>query len=289
MSCPDCFKGAEHIHGPPPKGTESTLHGVECYVSQTGDSPNATIVFLTDAFGYKFINNRQLADVYASSTGFRVLIPHVLADPAPTSMIDNMHYLTSSDSILNPLTFLKKAYTALTVLFTLGPFLIKNRPAVAKPKILAFVRAVKAENPDAKLGVAGFCFGGRYATTLCAEPAVEGGKSPLFDASFAAHPSGNAEGDFIEAVTRFKVPYSMCIGDKDMVMSHPKVEAMEAALRKAAGPGDGEGGINYEITLKKNCTHGFAVRGIPGNKDEEKAAQEATEQAVEWFKRWLSK
>ena len=45
---------------------------------------------------------------------------------------------------------------------------IINRPAAARPKIYAFLRALRKDEAKAlPVGVAGFCWGGRFVTDLC--------------------------------------------------------------------------------------------------------------------------
>jgi dienelactone hydrolase len=75
MSCPDCFSG--HVHPGTPRGKEVKLHGLDVYVAEpkkTGDV-KGTIVVITDAFGWKFVNNRILADNYADKSSYRVYVP----------------------------------------------------------------------------------------------------------------------------------------------------------------------------------------------------------------------
>jgi dienelactone hydrolase len=79
MSCPACFSGgttASH-----PTGTTTTLHGLQTYVAQPeeGVTPKGVIVFITDAFGWEFANNRVLCDHYAKRGGFLVYCPDFMA------------------------------------------------------------------------------------------------------------------------------------------------------------------------------------------------------------------
>jgi hypothetical protein len=75
MSCTDCFRGG--VSGSEPSGTETTIHGIPTYVAQPEDgvTPKGMIVFITDAFGWKFVNNRVLSDQYAKKGGFLVYCP----------------------------------------------------------------------------------------------------------------------------------------------------------------------------------------------------------------------
>jgi len=89
----------------------------------------------------------------------------------------------------------------------------------------------------------------------------------------------------IDALTTFKTPYSMAIGDKDLVFKEKDVLSTQAEAREKVGT---EEDNNYEIKIYKGCMHGFAVRAAPGNKVESDAAEEAAKQAIEWFKKYLN-
>ena len=83
----------------------------------------------------------------------------------------------------------------------------------------------------------------------------------LVDVQFCAHPSHLSLPDMIiDAVTTFKVPYSLAQADVDIVLPTKKVLDMEARLRQTIGDGQGEGGHNYEIKIWKDCRHGFNSR-----------------------------
>ena len=75
MSCPDCFTG--HVHEGTPTGKTVTLHGLDTYVAEPakGTKVKGVIVFIPDAFGWEFVNNRILADSYAKNGRYRVYLP----------------------------------------------------------------------------------------------------------------------------------------------------------------------------------------------------------------------
>lgn len=102
---------------------------------------------------------------------------------------------------------------------------------------------------------------------------------------FCAHPSGIEPKMVLDALTTFKVPYSMAVGDKDFVFKPDQVLATQAEAREKVGA---EGEHNYEIKTYPGCLHGFAVRAMPGNKVETEAAEEAAKQAVDWFNKYLN-
>jgi len=78
MSCSGCVSGT--LHDGEPAGKEEVLHGLNVYVTKPAESttPKGLIVFITDAFGWRFVNNRLLADKYAKKGGFLVLIPDLM-------------------------------------------------------------------------------------------------------------------------------------------------------------------------------------------------------------------
>jgi hypothetical protein len=102
---------------------------------------------------------------------------------------------------------------------------------------------------------------------------------------FCAHPSAITQTMVIDALSTFKVPYSMAIGDKDFVFKEETVLSTQAEAREKIGP---EEDNNYEIRIYKGCMHGFAVRAAPGNKIEMDGAEEAAKQAAAWYNKYLN-
>lgn len=291
MSCPDCFRGSVHSHSGEAKGTTETLHGATCYIApplSTSTATSATIIYITDAFGLNLINTKLLADRFAAETGFRVLVPDVI--PGGGASLAAMVAGERADEPVawwNIFGWLRRAYAKFLVACLTFRFLLWSSPKAAYPKnILPFARAVRAGLPaGAKLGVVGFCWGGFGSTKLCEEPAVEGGTERLIDVQFCGHPYGLKTPDMIiDAVTRYEVPYSMAIGDRDRWLSKEAVEQTQAALDQVIERGGNERG---EIRMYPGCTHGFVVRAKPGNEVETLAAEQARVQAIEWLKRYL--
>ncbi len=89
---------------------------------------------------------------------------------------------------------------------------------------------------------------------------------------------------FSEAIKTFHTPYSMAIGDSDIAYSEKKVLETQAALRQTVGTPEEN---DYEIRIYKGRKHGFTVRALPGDKADMMAMEEARDQAVNWFKRYL--
>ncbi|KAF2190772.1 alpha/beta-hydrolase [Zopfia rhizophila CBS 207.26] len=290
MSCPDCFKGGRATGDP--KGKITTIHGVRTYIAgpPSMSASISTIIFYTDAFGLSLANNKLVADAYASATGFRVLVPDIIpGGPMSPNAMPIM------DIVLGPVLWwniwghLVRAWSFVKALSYVVPFFIRAFPSKCLGVCLDYARKVKADLPaGAKLGVAGFCWGGYQSINLSAQSAIEGGSERLVDAQFCAHPSAlNVPSDILDAVTKFKTPVAIAHAENDYVLSTRKVEEAEAILRQTAGGGEGQGGFNYHIKIYKDVGHGFAVRAKPGSEAEARGADEAKEQAVEWFKKWL--
>lgn len=81
LVCKDCVTGS--LHPGDPTGHEETLHGFPTYIASPPaelfpSGPTATVVIISDAFGWKLPNARLLADRYARKAGWRVLLPDFL-------------------------------------------------------------------------------------------------------------------------------------------------------------------------------------------------------------------
>lgn len=89
----------------------------------------------------------------------------------------------------------------------------------------------------------------------------------------------------LDALTTFETPYSLAIGDKDILLKEKEVLSTQATARQQVGE---EEDNNYELKIYKDCKHGFAVRAAPGNKVESDAAEEAAKQAIAWYNKYLN-
>lgn len=78
MSCPDCFKGS--VHDGEPRGKTIKLHDLDTYVVEPseGKEVKGIVVVIPDAFGWKFVNCRLLADNYADKSNYKVYMPDVM-------------------------------------------------------------------------------------------------------------------------------------------------------------------------------------------------------------------
>jgi dienelactone hydrolase len=95
MACAECFTG--HIKSSKPKGEVRELHGRKTYIASPDGSasPKGIVVIVPDAFGWKFVNNRLLADQYASRGQFKVYLPDFMdGTAAPLWMMDVFSQVT---------------------------------------------------------------------------------------------------------------------------------------------------------------------------------------------------
>ncbi|PSN69831.1 alpha/beta-hydrolase [Corynespora cassiicola Philippines] len=284
MSCPDCFKGStrEGI----PEGTIETIAGISTYVakSPSDEVSPSTIIFITDAFGFNLTNSKLLADNYALRTGCRVLVPDIIpGGGVPADSLELMESVTSPVGILNLPGQILRVYNGIRMMSRFLPFALRTRNIF--PSVLSYARSIRSElPPGGKLGAAGFCWGGLQTTKLSAESAVEDGEAPLLDAHFTAHPAGiKIPDEFVSAATKFHVPISVAVGDKDSVLPKDSAEELKLGLE---GKFDKDRG-QFEVVIYSDCGHGFAVRADPKKTVENKAADEAAQQAVDWFRKHL--
>lgn len=84
MACSECFQG--HIHDGKWTGKVRNIFGRQTYVATPPDDVpiKGIVVIVPDAYGWEFVNNRLLADHYASRGHFLVYLPDFMdGRPSP--------------------------------------------------------------------------------------------------------------------------------------------------------------------------------------------------------------
>lgn len=83
MSCSECFQG--HTRDGTPTGEVRKMFGRQTYVATPSDKPvKGIVIIVPDAYGWEFVNNRLLADYYASRGDLLVYLPDFMdGRPAP--------------------------------------------------------------------------------------------------------------------------------------------------------------------------------------------------------------
>ena len=86
--CEKCVSGT--VHSGTATGSDIRLGSLRCYYAAPPLNlpPAPTILFLTDVFGYSFVNARLLADAYAREN-FHVLVPDLFSgDPIDPKLLN---------------------------------------------------------------------------------------------------------------------------------------------------------------------------------------------------------
>ncbi|KAI0357503.1 alpha/beta-hydrolase [Trametes cingulata] len=257
MSCPECVTGA--LHTGTPKGTERKIGGVDAYV--VGDEASKRIIVIgTDVFGWKFVNTRLLADEYAAR-GFRVVVPDLFGGwQVPTWSLEAHDPAKTNKSLFT------RFVVAPASLFLLVPFVLRNLPRQVST-IAAVASALRTSHPSAKIGFVGFCWGGRFAIS----------QNARFDASVAAHPSLVKFPAELGGVTK---PFSLAVAAEDKGYDRKRAEETERILRE-------RGLQDVEVRVYEGVQHGWTTRADLKDEKQKKARDDAVEQVVGWFEKYL--
>ena len=148
----------------------------------------------------------------------------------------------------------------------MGPWFFWHRQSVTTPIIKSFFEILRTENPDLKIAVAGFCWGGRYAILLGQENFAD---QPLVDAVFAGHPSLIS---FPKDLENPVVPTSIAVAEIDRYFD-PKIgDKVKEMWEKKKDE------VKTEIVVYEGVKHGFCVRGDLKNETVKTAMQKAADQ-----------
>ncbi|KAL4973963.1 Alpha/Beta hydrolase protein [Aspergillus desertorum] len=289
MSCPDCFTGT--VHTGTPKGHVTNLHGLRTYVAEPvgvpDDEINGIVVFIPDAFGWEFVNNRLLADKYAQSGKFRVYLPDFMKGTAvPAWGVGTTRAVMKTGSLWD---WISKPYHIATALYAFLPFLIANRPSKSYPIVESFFTSVRQapEGQKHPIGAAGFCWGGKHtlllahgaSTTVAANDNSGAIKRTLIDAGFTGHPSMLSLPDDIQKIT---IPVSFALGELDSNLKGKQI----GLIKKIVEEKEEVGG---EVRVYVGAGHGFCVRADTAVEESNRQAEEAEVQAVEFFRKKFAK
>jgi dienelactone hydrolase len=170
----------------------------------------------------------------------------------------------------------EKAAKTAKVGATLGPWLVKHREAVAKPLLDGFINTIRFTAGTNKVGVVGFCWGGRYAILAAHNDEPRKG----VDAAYACHPSLVAiPGDF-DPVKR---PVSFALGQEDSLLGEKEISQIKEIMEEKK-----KERIESEFVVYEDQVHGFAIRGDWSSEKDREAMENAQKQGIAWFEKHLS-
>jgi dienelactone hydrolase len=151
------------------------------------------------------------------------------------------------------------------MLYAMVPWFYRHRQAVTIPILKSFFQTLKKEEPNTKIGVAGFCWGGRYAMLVGQTGFAD---QQLVDAVFAGHPS------LVSIPTDVEHPYcpvSIAVASEDSVFSPKMADQVEKLWAKTEN-------IKSQFTVYDGAIHGFCIRGNMNDEKEKKHMVESIEQ-----------
>ena len=270
------------IHEGRPQGAEEKLHDLNTYVSGNRTNPRGTIVIYSDIFGLPLPNNRLIADAYAKSGDWLVLLPDFFeGDPVALKVAD----------VLLPVDTKKQStFSKYTGMLASAPsfamWMTRHKQAPTNKVCMDFLQKLRRATPKSqKIGMVGFCWGGKYAIRAGLESNminIDGAKVPLVDAVVALHPSHLAIPDDVENLV---VPVSYGWGVEDQGVSFETKAKVEETHAKASKDGRKVPEMLHKVY--KPGRHGFAVRGNPDDPEERACLVDSEKQALDWMARWL--
>ncbi|GAD92623.1 hypothetical protein SS1G_02141 [Paecilomyces variotii No. 5] len=278
--CEECIRGT--IHKGQPQGKEEVIHGLNTYIVGNQTNPRGIIVIYSDIFGLALPNNELIADAYAKNGEWLVYLPDFFkGDPVPLKNAD----------VLIPVDAKKQSTFAkyggiLAFLPTYVTWTRRHKVDETNKVCMDWLQALRRATPlSKKIGMAGFCWGGKYAIRAAKESnmiAIDGRKVPLVDAVAAFHPSNLA---LPEDVENLVVPVTYGWGLKDIGVKIEQKAMVENFYAEAAKQGKSVPKMVHKVY--KPGRHGFAVRGNPADPEEKACLEDSLVQALDWFAQWL--
>lgn len=145
-----CTSGT--LHEGTAAGSVQNIYGLSTYV--TGEKSDKVIFMLSDVFGYELINTRLLADDYAKA-GFYVLLPDLFSGDSLPAEVE--HQMMPPES-MPPRGFFTAAKEYAQAAGAYAPWMYRHREGVSRPIIDSFLKGLREDLPNAKVGGVGFCW-----------------------------------------------------------------------------------------------------------------------------------
>jgi carboxymethylenebutenolidase len=213
-------------------------------------APRGAVVVIQEAYGVNDYIERVASDLAAA--GYHAVAPHL--------------FHRSPDTII-PYDNVQKAIEMITTLSD-------DSELMDVDASLDHLRATGFE--DRRIGIVGFCMGGRATFLACARRAIGAGVGFYGGAIVGGWPPMFAALD-AEAAT-LKAPWLGLFGDQDKSIPVEHVEQLREALKSAP--------VDTEIVRYPNAGHGFHSEPRPASFVPE-AAADAWQRALAWFGKHL--
>ena len=155
----------------------------------------------------------------------------------------------------------------ISMLWEVVPWFWNHRQSKTLPIVKTFFQILRTENPDVKVGVAGFCWGGRYSLLLGQKKISD---TTLVEAVFAGHPSLVSIPADVESPI---CPASIAVASKDSVFSLASAAKTEKLWKD-------EEDFKYEIVIYEGMDHGFCIRGDMKAEKEKENMNKAVDQVL---------
>jgi len=189
-----CYKGS--VHEGEPIGEIIKVASLDTYFVKAKDQTTSTVLFLHDAFGLPFINNKLLADTYAREANVNVYLPDLFeGDPVPE------WYLNRRED------------------FDIQAWSARHSKDHVYPLVLNVIKELKEKQNISKIVTIGFCYGGWISTKL--------GGTDLVVAIVNAHPSRI---DFPTDIENLKKPSLFLCAEIDQMFTQEMREKSQDIL-----------------------------------------------------------
>ncbi|GFP94831.1 endo-1 3 [Phtheirospermum japonicum] len=215
------------------------LGGLKSYVTGPKDS-KISVILASDVYGYKVPHLRQIADKVGAA-GYYTLVPDFFkGDP-----------FVSNDP--------KKPFNA---------WFKKHLPEKGIDDAKPLIEALKSKG-IAKIGAAGFCWGGKVTVDLT--------KSPYVQAAVLLHPTYVT----VEDIQGVKVPISFLGGQNDTSASPSLLKQFESTM-KAKRPK-----VHSFVKIFSGAKHGWTTKYNDTDAAAVKRAKTAHKDMLNWFNKYL--
>ena len=144
----------------------------------------------------------------------------------------------------------------------------RHQPADIDPIIEAALDEIRTNTNIERLGVAGYCFGGKYVARWL-------GRDAGIRAGYTAHPSGATAGEWAAV----SAPLSIANAELDTTFPLEEARQAEDILRNST--------IAWQLDTYSDVPHGFGIRANESDPRQVFAKEQAFVQAVTWFGQYV--